>query len=90
MRVFNKKRELYPPDAVYVGRPSPWGNPFVMMTENDRNQVCDKFEAYARERLRREPDWLEPLKGKDLVCYCSPKRCHADTLLILANAPTTR
>lgn len=25
------------------------------------------------------------LKGKDLVCWCAPKPCHADVLLEIAN-----
>lgn len=31
---------------------------------------------------------LDEIRGKDLACFCSPcQPCHADTLLILANAP---
>jgi hypothetical protein len=26
------------------------------------------------------------LRGKDLVCWCAPKLCHADVLLEIANA----
>jgi len=29
---------------------------------------------------------LPELRGKDLVCWCSPLPCHADVLLELANA----
>lgn len=28
---------------------------------------------------------IEKLKGKDLICWCSPLRCHGDFLLLLAN-----
>ena len=28
---------------------------------------------------------LAPLRGKDLVCWCSPLPCHADVLLRMAN-----
>ena len=27
-KVLNKRTDKIPPDAVYVGRPSKWGNPF--------------------------------------------------------------
>lgn len=93
-RIYSKRKgaEPPPPDAVYVGRGTPWGNPFsigqaiIAVGERaTREQVCDCFESYAVRRLRREPDWLEPLIGKDLVCWCAPKRCHAETLLRLAN-----
>ena len=33
-----------------------------------------------RDAIRKE------LKGKDLVCWCAPKSCHADILLEIANA----
>jgi hypothetical protein len=29
---------------------------------------------------------LPELRGKDLICWCAPKPCHADVLLDLANA----
>jgi hypothetical protein len=85
--IWNKNRDHVPADAVYVGRPSRWGNPFKMEREADRDRVCDAFEKYAIERVRQEPSWLEPLTDKDLVCWCAPKRCHAETLRRLANAP---
>lgn len=79
--------EPYPADAVRVDRGSNWGNPFVMAGQSDqeRNRVCDLFEQYAAWRLAIEPAWLEPLRGKSLACWCAPKRCHAETLLRLAN-----
>ena len=74
-------------NTIRVDRGTPWGNPFVIHTNNDveRNRVCDLYELYAVWRLTVEPDWLEPLRGHDLACWCAPKRCHADTLLRLAN-----
>jgi hypothetical protein len=56
-----------------------------MLEEKDRDRVCDGFEAYAHWRLAYEPHWLDALKDKHLICVCAPKRCHADTLLRLAN-----
>lgn len=86
-----------PPDAVYVGRAisrrrlkgSPWGNPFTVGKDGDLPEVLDLYRHYAEERLDSEPDWLEPLRGKDLVCWCqSPgdpvkQPCHAEILLEL-------
>lgn len=71
--------------AVYVGRGTDWGNPFILREEHQRDHVCDLFERYAIWRTVVEPDWLKPLRGKNLCCWCAPKRCHADTLLRLAN-----
>jgi hypothetical protein len=33
-----------------------------------------------------EADIKRELKGKDLICFCAPKPCHADVLLEIANA----
>ena len=83
-RIWNKNRDVPPPDAVYVGRPSAWGNPFRMQSERERHRACDQFDEYAIKRAAQEPLWLTPLIGKDLVCWCAPKRCHAETLRRLA------
>ena len=85
VRVYNKRHGDAPPGSVYVGRGSPFGNPFVIGRDGDRDEVCEKFERAIRnnpplmDRVRRE------LKGKNLVCFCKPERCHGDTLLRLAN-----
>lgn len=71
--------------AQRVDRGTDWGNPFIMCREKDRDRVCDLFELYAVWRLTIDQDWLRPLRGKTLACWCAPKRCHAETLLRLAN-----
>jgi hypothetical protein len=71
--------------AVRVDRASQWGNPFLPTGEGDRDRICDLYELYAQWRLTVDPHWLDELKGKNLACWCAPKRCHADTLLRLAN-----
>lgn len=35
-KVLNKHKDKIPPNAVYVGRPSQWGNPFVRGKDGDR------------------------------------------------------
>ena len=70
-----------PPDTIYVGRPSKFGNPFV-----DPDWAVTLFREYAIRQLARNPNWLIPLRGKNLACWCKPsKACHADVLLELAN-----
>lgn len=66
---------------------SNYGNPIVLEDEKDRDLACDMFLEYAIWRIKRQPHWLDKLKGQYLACWCAPKRCHADTLLILANHP---
>jgi hypothetical protein len=86
-KVWNRNDKTKPANAQYVGRPSVWGNPYPLKKEEDRELVLARFRVYAENKLKNEPDWLEPLRGKDLVCFCAPKLCHADVLLELANKP---
>ncbi len=84
MRVWNRYQNP-PENAVYIGRGSPFGNPFVIGRDGTRDEVCDKFQTY----LYANPDLIqqvkEELKGKDLICFCAPQRCHGDLLLKVAN-----
>lgn len=72
-----------------VDRTTPWGNPFPMKDESERDNVCAKFLVYAVTRSKVEPQWLKPLRGKNLRCWCAPKGCHAETLMVLANEEDT-
>ena len=79
--------KVIPDGAVYVGRGrgSTWGNPFEIGKDGDRAEVVAKHREwfYAQPELvaraRRE------LRGRDLVCFCAPALCHADTLAEAAN-----
>jgi hypothetical protein len=78
-----------PANAVSVTRPGRWGNPFKVRDRSKlaREQCLQTFETYARARLAEEPEWLEPLRGKDLACWCTEgDACHAYILLRFANA----
>ena len=65
---------------VYIGRPSEWGNPFLIGRDGSREAVVAKFahmidhDEAKKEEIRRE------LKGKILACYCAPDLCHGDVL----------
>lgn len=71
-----------PPDAVRVCRPGPWGNPYYGSIFGREDAIAG-FRSYAASRARTEPDWLEPLRGKRLACWCAPLACHAEVLLEL-------
>lgn len=82
-----------PEGAVYVGRPTKWGNPYKVDFYNFAN-FADAVEAYRRwimacnhlstidvTRIKTE------LRGKDLACWCPLYQpCHADVLLEIANS----
>nr|DAV12599.1 MAG TPA: protein of unknown function (DUF4326) [Caudoviricetes sp.] len=83
-RVLNMKRDGYPADAVCIDRGTAYGNPYVIGVHGKtRDEVCDLHMEYARKRAAENPAWLEYLRGKDIVCYCKPKRCHGDNYMIL-------
>lgn len=88
-----------PSGAVYVGRGSRWGNPWVVGERGVRTRA---------EAVRLYREWwaclpsaqpgstlhalnamLPTLCGRPLSCWCplDGEPCHADVLLELANAP---
>lgn len=74
-----------PANAVYVGRPGKWGNPYkigTIMIPDARAAV----EAFAANLPLGKIRGIEELRGKDLACWCAlDQPCHADILLKLAN-----
>lgn len=93
-KVYNKKyMKETPPNSVYIGRGSVWGNRFTHLNLNNPNLVKvetrDIAVARYREWLLNNPTLLTrlpELKGKNLICFCAPQKCHGDVLLELANA----
>lgn len=71
-------------DALYVGRPTKWGNPFEIGLDEDRASVVIKYEEWLmkNEELLSE---VGELRGENLACWCAPLVCHADVLIRLAN-----
>lgn len=84
-RVLNKHRDAVPSTALYCGRGSIAGNPFRIGPDGDRDAVCDRYEEWAPKQ-----DWwrdfLVTARGRDLVCFCAPRRCHCDFILREANS----
>jgi hypothetical protein len=72
--------------GVMVMRPGPYGNPFRIPIDGNRDEVINKFETYLlnnEELLKRVK---KELRGQNLICICGPKqRCHADVLIKIAN-----
>ncbi len=86
-----------PQGAIYVGRPSRYGNDFRVGTWLfDDDHVYRPIDAAWAVALFREEmanwnhdtrmRWLAPLRGHDLACWCPlDQPCHADVLIELAN-----
>jgi hypothetical protein len=84
-KVLNKRKDFIPEGSVYVGRPSKYGNPFSIGVDGTRGEVLDKYRKYLNDNPDLVADIKKELKGKDLVCWCMPLRCHAEILLEIAN-----
>jgi hypothetical protein len=79
---------------VFIGRPSKYGNPFVIGRDGTRAQVCKKYQQWVEGQIRA-PDGSKPptmaeivrdLRGKRLGCFCAPRQCHGWYLAGVANA----
>lgn len=72
-----------PEGAVYVGRPTKWGNPWKVSKTMSADEAV---ELYRLGLYRESPKFFEELRGKDLACWCPiDQPCHADVLLRIAN-----
>jgi hypothetical protein len=85
------------PNAVYVGRGTPWGNMFPITETATREQVLDWFVRVLRGEMDPPPGYTHidfqrlveraqnELQGQVLVCWCAPEACHAQVWADLAN-----
>lgn len=92
-----RKRERgwrMPANARYVGRPGPFGNPYVVgetFTDlkggvRDAAHAVELYRAVGGPPNYHRPPGIEALRGYDLACWCAiGEPCHADVLLEWAN-----
>lgn len=74
--VVNCKKSEY---DIYIGRPSKWGNPFIIGVHGKRQEVINKYQLWLSEQdnlLKVLPE----LFNKKIGCYCKPQICHGDIL----------
>lgn len=85
-----------PSNTTYVGRPSPYGNPWSHKPSrlvSDAFRVATAREAVERfrEHLMATPELVElirrELRGRNVACWCGPEGpCHGDVILEVANS----
>ncbi len=83
--VVHCKKDKY---DIYIGRPSKWGNPFVIGKDGTREEVVAKYKTSITSNPRLLRD-IRELRGRILGCWCKPHACHGDVLAELANAQTS-
>ncbi len=77
-------------NGVFIGRPTKWGNPFRIGFDGTRDQVIHKYTLWiwedtpARKNLRNTA--RRELRGKHLLCYCTPQMCHGHILASVAES----
>ena len=94
-----------PKNAVYVGRPSKWGNIYKVgvydfdwrgegVVPESIEQCVELYEKELLSNIQHDKGLMNQileLQGKDLACWCPlDKPCHADILLRLANTAWSR
>ena len=83
MRILNRKTDAIPPDAIYVGRGTKFGNPFRIGPHATRAQVIERYHRWLWVKIKTgritHAD-LRALDGHDLVCSCAPAPCHAEII----------
>jgi len=77
-KVVHCKKEKY---DIYCGRPGPYGNPFVIGRDGNRENVIKKYKEwfYHKDQKQFRED-IKILKGKTLACWCHPIKCHCDII----------
>jgi hypothetical protein len=75
--------------SVYIGRPSQWGNPFVIGSiAGTRKSVIYLYSKWImlpeNSNIRHAARIV--LRGKILGCYCKPLACHGDLLAVIADS----
>lgn len=76
---------------VYVGRPSLFGNPYIIGVDGTRSEVIALYREWIEQQVRDDAEvraGVKALKGKTLACWCAPAPCHADVLLEIAERLT--
>lgn len=74
-----------PEGAIYVGRPTKWGNPFIVGRPNpygtitaDNRHAAAIYAGFAPENERLIAAARAELAGKDLACWCRLCDLHLD------------
>lgn len=99
IKLKNKKTHIQKSGEIdiYIGRGSPLGNPFKIGKEWSRNRVCEEYEKYfyrnvcikdspVRNEVIRIFKLVRSGRNVNLICFCSPSRCHGETVIKFLSA----
>lgn len=66
--------------AVYVGRPSDFGNPIKLSDDEPRGATLERYAAWLATQAELVGRMRDELAGRDLICWCAPRACHAEII----------
>lgn len=73
-----------PPNTMYVGRPTKWGNKNKVEDFKTIELCLDAYRIDTVKSILEGKLNLEELRGKNLSCWCNLKKpCHVDVLIEL-------
>lgn len=85
MQIVNKRTHQPTDKDLYIGRPSRFGNPFVIPKDGDRAEVVEKYRHWLWEQIKSDPNTKQELLALEqydnLVCFCAPQACHGDVII---------
>lgn len=84
MRILNRMTDEIPPGSAFIGRPGPFGNPFMIGRDGDREAVIRQYRVWFDLRIKGDSEFrvsVEALRGRDLVCWCHPLACHGGVIV---------
>lgn len=80
-RVWNRRDPNCPKDAIYIGRPSKYGNPYTHIrgrktsakftVDTVEEAISNYRHALAHGELGLTQADFDYLRGKDLICWCA-------------------
>lgn len=83
-------REFRQEPSVHIGRKGPYGNPFVINVHGSREEVIAKYRDWLIQTLavdeKFKAQFVNDLRGRNLICHCKPLPCHGDVILEVLSA----
>lgn len=69
---------------ISIDRRSIFGNPFPITKTCTREQCIKLYKYWFNEMIETSPsfkDEVKKLKGKTLICWCTPLPCHGNVII---------
>jgi hypothetical protein len=85
---FVKNKRTWSGPGVYCGRPSTYGNLWVIGKDGTRAECIAWYREWFLSRsveFRRMA--VRELRGQNLICWCKPLPCHMDFVCEYVNDP---